>query len=421
MTFHSPSPHLELYKCINGSCIVKKIPFFLILLISFFISAEASVKFHFVYKQNEISNREAYFQNIVKTALKLDNEETLYYQAVVKVYATEQNYADYLVADLYRKDCYLIEPVRLDLKGDSVIAITYDYVEEVEPEPIPCNACPDPEVEFVISYIEDALFPGAIEHGWGTWAKMTTQWGINAALVIGINETKETMLGYLSCPKLVGWGRIGHGLKDAIQFNKWTQKLTANEVIQYKDLLKDKIFIFNSCLSHNDPFESAMMEAGVKFFAAGDISLSGKKEFVFSEFFINAIQSNMELSNAMQQAQIDYPDAWGWSSPKNGQLYFSLDMTDNLENFLNNNNSFSVITNSNFVQFSGFKPNQLMNLSIYDLSGKKIYSSSTNSDKFIWNMSNANGNNIASGTYMAVIKNQNNQTNTIKKINISKK
>lgn len=393
----------------------------LILSLAILFSAEASIKYRFVYKQNEISHRQANFQNIVENALNLANKETLYYQAVVKVYASEQDFADYLVADLYRKDCYLVEPVRLDLIGDSVIAVTHDYIEKSEAEPIPCNTCPDPEVEFVISYIEDALFPGAIEHGWGTWAKMTTQWGIKAALVIGLNETKETMLSYLSCPKLVGWGRIGHGLKDAIQFNKWTQKLTADEVIQYKDLLKDKIFIFNSCLSHNDPFESAMMEAGVKFYAAGDISLSGKKEFVFSEFFINAIQKNMELFSAMQQAQVNYPNAWGWSSPKNGQLYFSLDMTPLDQNLSSNNGPFSIITHRNFVQFSGFKPNQLMEISIFDLSGRKIYNSSINSNNFIWKMSTNEGNSIASGTYMAVIKDYKDQKSSTKKINISNK
>lgn len=384
-----------------------------------FFSAHGSVEYHFVYKQNEISIRQEKLQKTVESALNLSDKETPYYRAVVAVYASEITYADYLVVDLYRKDSYLIEPVRLDLKGDSVIAITYDYYEVEEPDPIACYTCPDPEVEFVISYIEDALFPGAIEHGWGTWSKMTTQWGIKCALVIGLNENKQTMLNYLSCPKLVGWGRIGHGLRDCIKFNQWTEKLTAEEVVQYKDILKDKIFIFNSCLAHNDPFESAMMEAGVKFFGAGDISLSGKKEFVFSNFFTNAIQNNMELSAAMQQAQLNYPNAWGWSSPTSGSLYFNLDMTP-LEPITSKvSNTFSLITQEGQIKFSTPLSNKPGELAIYDLSGKKIFSNNLTEPTFLWNMKTTTGNTIAPGNYMAVIKNGEHEKSNSQKITIT--
>lgn len=393
----------------------------ILIVFAFALSVQASVKFHFVYKQNEISNRQNNLQKVVEEALNLNDEKTLYYRAVVKVYASEQKYADYLVADLYRKDCYLIEPVRLDLKGDSVIAITYDYTENEEPDPLPCYTCPDPEVEYVISYIEDALFPGAIEHGWGTWAKMTTQWGMNAALVIGLNETKQTMLNWLSCPKLIGWGRIGHGLKDCIKFNKWTESLTAQEVVQLKDILQGKIFIFNSCLAHNDPFESAMMEAGVKFFAAGDISLSGKKEFVFSEFFNNAIPGQMELSNAMQDAQVNYPNAWGWSSPKSGPLYFAQDPTPVQTISLNNTNPLSLLVNQNNVQFTTSYSGQPILLTIFDVAGKEIYTNSYNNDKFIWNMTNNRGSQVAPGTYITVLKEGANRKSNAQKINISGK
>lgn len=398
-----------------------KTKIFLAAIFSLFLTTSANIRFHFVYKQNEPIKLEQKFKEIVTSSFNLKDESTPYYKAVIKVYASEFDYADYLVVDLYRKDSYLIEVVRLDLKDNKVIAITNDYDEPEDTRQIPCGTCPDPEVEFVISYIEDALFPGAIEHGWGTWAKMTTQWGINAALVIGINETKQTMLNYLSCPKLVGWGRIGHGLKDKIQFNQWTEKLTADEVIQYKDILKGKIFIFNSCLSHNDPFESAMMEAGVKFFAAGDISLSGKKEFVFSEFFINAIQNEMELGAAMQKAQLNYPNAWGWSSPSSGPLYFKLDITP-LENIISQNkNLFSLLINDESIQFSSNTNTQNMQISIYDLSGKEIYKKDITGPSYIWHKNTNSGNSIVPGAYIALIKNDQNKNGIVKKLNISNK
>ncbi len=361
-----------------------------------FVCASAEINYDIIYTDDAPRMSENTITEMVSYTLGLNEEHAPYFQATVKVYR-----GDYFVVTLFRSDCYEATVYRLDYKGNEIVRVTPDYVEESREEEL-CGTCPNPEIEAVISYIEDALFPGAIQHGWGTYNMLIAE-GIKSELVIGHRETKQTMLNWLACKNLKVWGRIGHGTTNGITFNDYQGKLTASELAGMADDIKGKTFIFNSCKCHNDPFEPAMMAAGAYFFAGGDISLSGGKEEVFSSFFNYAVKQQMELSKAMQQATKTYPNAWGWTGDGSSPYYLKFGVTDMSNNPSSTTNGFTVLITSDRVFFNTPGESPIWTLSIFNPLGKLIYQSP---EARVWHLITSHGQKVNEGTYIAVIKDQ---------------
>jgi len=370
-----------------------------------YVSAE--INYDVIYKDDVPRMSENTIERMVSYTLGLNEGNAPYFQATVKVYA-----GDYFVVTLFRSDCYEAYVYRLDYRDNEVVKVIPDYVEENRKEEL-CGTCPNPEIEAVISYIEDALFPGAIQHGWGTHSMLIAE-GIKSELVIGHRETKQTMLNWLACKNLKVWGRIGHGTTNGINFNDYQGKLTASELANMADDIKGKTFIFNSCKCHNDPFEPAMMAAGAYFFAGGDISLSGGKEAVFSSFFNKAVKQQMELSKAMQQAASTYPNAWGWSGDGSSPYYLKFGVTDVSNTPTMTKAGFTILVTSDRVQFNNNRNSPATTLSIFNPVGRLIYHNNFSPEARTWNMTTTNGYKVNEGTYIAVLKDRDG-TNSVEK------
>lgn len=207
--------------------------------------ALAGIRYDVIYKNDTPGMSEKAVEEIISLALDLNEESAPYFQATVGVYTKAGGDEDYFVVTLLRSDCYLATVYRLDYRDAEIVAEISDYVEENHEEEL-CGTCPDPEVEVLISYIEDALFPGSIQHGWGTY-QMALGEGLNTVLLIGHRETKSAVIDYLACPKLKVWGRIGHGTENSITFNDYQGKLTTSDLAGLSGDIKGKTFIFNSC------------------------------------------------------------------------------------------------------------------------------------------------------------------------------
>ena len=366
--------------------------------------ALAGIRYDVIYKNDTPGMSEKAVEEIISSALSLNEESAPYFQATVEVYTKAGGDEDYFVVTLFRSDCYLATVYRLDYRDAEIVAVISDYVEENHEEEL-CGTCPDPEVEVLISYIEDALFPGSIQHGWGTY-QMALGEGLNTVLLIGHRETKSAVIDYLACPKLKVWGRIGHGTENSITFNDYQGKLTTSDLASLSGDINGKTFIFNSCLCHNPPFEPAMMDAGAYFFAGGDISLSGGKEGVFSSFFTKAIKQEMELTQAMDEAvsENNYPNAWGYSGDGSAPYYLEFGVTDVSNTPSIVTADFSILVTSDRVQFNTYRTSPVSILSIFNPFGRLIYQDILSSEARTWNMTTTNGRKVTDGKYIAVIK-----------------
>ena len=385
------------------------------LLIIIFVSAlsTAGITYSINCKDDALRMSDNTVEKLVSNSLGLEEDNAPYYRATVNVYTRDNGVADYFVTYLFRSDSYTAEVHRLDIEDTKVVAVTPDYIEESSDEEL-CGSCPNPEVEVLISYIEDALFPGSIQHGWGTY-QMALGEGLTTELLIGHRETKSAVVNFLACPKLKVWGRIGHGTKNGITFNDYQGSLTSNDVARMADDIKGKTFIFNSCLCHNPPFEPAMIDAGAYFYAAGDISLSGGKEGVLSSFFTKAIKQKKELTQAMDEAisENNYPNAWGYSGAGQPPYYLTFGVTDISNTSPVNTGSFSIMVTADRVLFNTNMDNPTSMFYIYNPMGKLIYQ-----DNLLqagsWDIISANGDRVTNGNYIVILKSKNDK-NSIKR------
>ena len=379
--------------------------FFKTLLIVIFVSAlsTAEITYTINCKDDALRMSDNTVEQLVSEALGLQKDNVPYYRATVNVYTRDNSVADYFVTYLFRSDSYTSEVYRLDIEESKVVAVIPDYVEESSDEEL-CGACPDPGVEVLISYIEDALFPGSIQHGWGTY-QMALGEGLTTELLIGHRETKSAVVNFLACPKLKVWGRIGHGTKNGITFNDYQGSLTASDIARMADDIKGKTFIFNSCLCHNPPFELAMIDAGAYFFAAGDISLSGGKEGVFSSFFTKAIKQKKELTQAMDEAiqENNYPNAWGYSGAEQPPYYLTFGVTEIPSTSAMNTESFSIMVTADRVLFNTNMDNPIAMFYIYNPLGKLIYQDNL-AQAGSWDLTTTDGREVTNGNYIVVLK-----------------
>lgn len=382
---------------------------FLFILICCSAAAGAAIKFMVIHKQHvpNISN-DAVVQ-LVQGALCLDKTTVPYYRLTVNVFAGAGGEIEYCVVYLFRTDTYTAECCRLDVSGDRVIKITMDYDEPSNPSQEElCGTCPDPTVEALFSYIADGAFPGAFLYGNQAYSDAVAA-GVKAVILHGLQETKQAVLNYLACPKLATWGRIGHGSKTNINLSDFSGSISSDEITKMADKIKGRVFIFNSCWCHNDPFEPAMRNAGVLFFAGGDVPLSGGttgKEIVYANFYKKAIAGKKELETAMKEAVIEgnYPNAWGYSGANPGPYYLKFGVTG-----INDMNTvmrptIKILVNTNAVAFNPENGNNSFSkISIFSPNGRLMMTNTLSHGSFIWDLLGNAGSSTGKGTYLVVI------------------
>jgi len=367
----------------------------------------AEIKFTVIHESNTPRITDNAVVRLVNKALNLNKTTIPYYRSTVSIYALTTGEIDHCVVYLFRSDTYTAECYRLDIRGDRVTKITEDYDEPEDPDEELCGTCPDPEVEALFSYIADACFPGAFLYGNQAYQDAMAA-GVKAVILHGMQETKQAVLDYLSCPKLITWGRIGHGMKTHINLSDNSGSISSTEVSQMADKINGRVFIFNSCWCHNDPFESAMIGAGAYFFAGGDIALSGGntgKEEVFAKFYKKAIAGEKELEQSMEEAiaEVNYPDAWGWSGAGPGPYYM---FGTTAINSMNTDQpvSFRILVNPESVVFTpqGIDLSSSI-ISIFTPTGRLIRKNTLSRRVFSWDLTGNNGFPVSDGTYIVII------------------
>lgn len=374
--------------------------------------SSAAITYEINYKRGVPSISDKKIEQMVSDALNLDKSTAPYYRSLVNVYARDSREDTYFVVYLYRSDSYTVTSFLLEVKDSRVVTVMTGYVEESREEDV-CGTCPDQTVEVLISYLEDALFPGAIQHGQKAYTDALAA-GKKVALLIGIAETKSAVTNYLTCPKLRIWGRIGHGSTSTIQLNDRTN-FTTSDISKNAQYINGKTFVFNSCLCHNDPFEPAMKSAGAYFFAAGDISLSGGREGVFSSFCKKAIAGKMELTQAMTQAvsENNYPNAWGYSGAGQAPYYLTFGQTGISNSALPAVNTVTIKATGDKVLFQFIDPSSpVSQISIFNSLGMLVYRDMISTTQSSWDLTLTNRQKIATGNYIAVYTSQ---TGSVKK------
>jgi hypothetical protein len=374
------------------------------IIVCLYAYSSAAITYNIRLKNGAQQVSEKAIELLIRDALNLDKSTIPYYRSTVNAYFFKDGAANYLVVYLYRLDCYSVSVYRLDLKDSQVVAITPDYIEE-STDKEPCGTCPDPTVEALFSYINDASFPGATVHGWKAYADALAA-GVKSVILIGFAETKTAVTNYLTCPKLKVWGRIGHGSVNQIQLSDNSSSFTTSDISKLASYIKGKTFIFNSCHCHNPPFETAMLSAGAYFFAGGNIALSGgntNREVVYSEFFKKAIAGKMELTKAMDQAvaENNYPNAWGYSGAGPAPYYlFAPTALSNYPSVKTGDFSMRVTQGKIFFTVTTVSSESLFR--VFNPIGMLVYRNSVSPESNTWDLTTSGGQKIPAGHYIAV-------------------
>lgn len=363
--------------------------------------AGASVNFNVTRVLGKSNLSDQALAGMINNALNLDNGQVVYNSALVKLYNDAAAGQEYAVVFLYQPDSYLVTVFRLNIRESKVVSVIPDYVEDDPAGREVCSTCPDPEVQVVIAYLDNPSYPGAKTHGVKAFVTCTTA-HVKSVLLVGAKENKQTIKNYLACPKFKVWGRIGHGNTSMIQLCDGSS-FTTSDINSLAANIKGRSFVFNSCLCHNSPFEPAMMNAGAYFYAAGDISLSGGKEGVFSAWVKKVVAENKALDLAMDEATTEnnYPRAWGYSGK--GTKPWKIDFSGTSISLAGNAPKplgvFTVRVMPGQVYFSTG-----CDISIYNIFGQLMYRVAPENCG-VWNMTSVSGQQVSSGTYTALYSN----------------
>lgn len=293
---------------------------FLILAI-FSLAFSNQIKFEFHYR-TEIEPRlsESSMERLIIDHLSIDRSSTPYYKVDVNVYSQNVRERDYLVAHFQRSDRYEFKTYRFNLQNNTISNSFEGYVE-TEFDMEPCMACPDPEVEALFStcITEFPSSKPAIDFA----ASEAEMLGFKTAKLIYAEENLKNVKAYLSCPRLLIWGRVGHGNTTSILLANG-QSLRSDYFVSIGSMaMTDRTIVLNSCLTHREPFRSNVMSANTYFYAGGDQNLAvGTSEKVFMKFMTKAMKMKQEMKQAFSssESEVGYFD-YGWTGHADGGPY----------------------------------------------------------------------------------------------------
>lgn len=219
----------------------------------------------------------------------------------VSVLFNEQKAPDYLIVYGLHSETYSVTTTRIDLstttRSDlsseySVSAITDNYIlnEDIDfsqdRKPAATGQCPDSSIQMVFSTCETGVgltdnIPSA-KKGVTSAAAAATKAGYKVKTLLGAAETTKAMKNWLSCPNLILWGRIGHGMPEGIVLYDKLFNAKDFQSMPAAATLEKKVLYINSCEVHNKPIEPAILGRKVQKYIGGDTELGiGTSEPVF--------------------------------------------------------------------------------------------------------------------------------------------
>lgn len=390
-----------------------KMMIFLVML--FLIVAFAEIPLTVAYKTDAFRFGEDNIKLLVLDALKIKLTEQDYSEGFVYAYSKQEGKEQYLVVNLLKPDTYGITSFRLDLNNQRVARVIPGYVEEEPLDPSVCGTCPDPELRVILAYITD--FPNSTVPAVNKVKDALTAAKIKFILLKDSEESKTSVLNYLSCPKMIVWGRVGHGgTNGAIMFGYKGQSgsLTTKDITTapFKDVIKGKYYPFNSCYvgGNRNTFGRGLISSGAVWMCAGDdvTIYAGSSEPVWANFLVDVCTKNTEVIATFDKYMKTAKDKWRYQSIGTGPYYPFQDQTVVKAPVMSNvkDNVFSLSVNSTAVTFNHVPGT----ISIYTVAGKLIYEILSTQPRTSWNCNSFNNQNVDAGIYVAVLKyNRNNR------------
>ncbi|MBN1980176.1 MAG: hypothetical protein JW795_01505 [Chitinivibrionales bacterium] len=396
----------------------KMIPLLLILLCGF-VAANAAINYEVIFKTDVVRQSPETITALVDQAMQ-DKEIAQYSKGYIFVHSKREGRENYFVLDLYKDDALGFKSYRLDCYDSKIVCITEDYIEESPLDPNTCGTCPDPEVEVIIAYITqfNMIKPACVKAG-----QDLNNAGVKTVMLEDDKENKTNILNYLSCPKLKVWTRIAHGTQGAIGLGSASSgvKLTTKDVTTapFKDVIKGKYFPFASCYvgGNSNTFGKGLVSSGALWMCAGDdVEIQAPSATTtWSKFIPDIILKKTEIIVTFNKYMKNTSDKWRFQS-SGASTYFVFDQTDvSSQQSVVSRNPLSIFCLPQSVTFSSVNGT----LTIFNISGKRIFNAGTVDNTYIWNKSAQGNTQIGMGTYIAVID-QGKQGVTSKSFTIAK-
>lgn len=263
-------------------------------------------------------------KEIVTSSLSIDLNDGKYSDVGVTTHG------NYYVVHLFEAETYNSECVRLQREDDGRYSITRNYIYTPdEKERCYTGNCPDESIRVLVS--GSFTNPNHVSRKYVKKAFDDLKAaGIAVKHLGGKEENRRSIMDWLSCKKLILWGRIGHGMQTAISFaGRYAEgSLTHNDLGSMD--LKDKLLIMNCCQVHNKNFTSqAIQKAKAKIFAGGNSQNleMNKSEPVWHAALMGGILDKKEMSAFLKSGnqKLGARNKYGWTIHPchNGQAFFT--------------------------------------------------------------------------------------------------
>lgn len=365
-------------------------------------------KLEFTYTTDAFRIDEADLTDLVIKALQSELDVDQFNEGFCTIYSKQERQEEYIVVNLLRPNQYGITTYRLDLHENAIIRATPDYIEEEPLDPNVCGTCPDPELELVFAYITD--YPSSTQPAVDKVIAALKNAKVKYAVLKDAEESKQSILNYLACPKLVMWGRIGHGGSNgAIQFgykgksgSLSTKDITTSP---FKEVLKGRYFPFNCCYvgGNKNTFGKGLISSGGIWMCAGnDVTIgAGSSEPVWANFMIDVCTKNTEVIATFNKYMKNAKDKWAYQSQGSGPFYPFKEATalTPFQPIPQSPADFTISVASSRVNFSHLPGS----ITIFSPSGKIIRQLGSSMGQTSWSLADGAHHRVPAGTYIAVL------------------
>lgn len=283
--------------------------------------------FEIIYNTADRRMNDAAIVELVNNFLTIENNNENYSEVDISIYSKCFGSNYYFVVELFKSNQWGVASYKLNIEDNQIKSVEPDYVEEDPIDENFCASCPDPEVQVILG-LSVSEAPQTVQPAQKKVEEALRKANIKFKSLVDSEESKTSVLNYLSCPKLVLYGRIGHGMPSSIKLGKkgsWTN-ITANDVSSepFKSVITGKVFPFNSCYvgGMQATFGRSLVKSGGKWMCGGDdVELGmGSSEPTWTKF-MQDICNNEEVGATFNKQMKNAKDKWRAQSNGNGPIY----------------------------------------------------------------------------------------------------
>lgn len=295
-----------------------------------FTFSHAAPNYEVNYKSQNFCMSQEKIIELANDTLHINSGTTVYSDAIIYAYSKNDGKENYLVVDLLQPNQFGISTTRLDVDVDQycVTKIQEDYVEEEPLDPYACGTCPDPDVQVLIAYITE--FQSSTLPAVNKAESAFTKAKLKVKKLKDGEENKNSLLDWLSCPKLIMWTRVGHGNVNVIRFGPKGSNgnMSADEFLKdpFKSVIKGKYYPFCSCYvagGQKAVVGRNLIKSGGRWMCGGDdVPLYvGPAESAWANFLVEICNGTEVASAFDKQLRNLSNNKWGCQSDNKGPYY----------------------------------------------------------------------------------------------------